>query len=272
MFDLDAYLQRIGFAGAREPTLATLREVLWSHVTAIPFENLSPYLGDPVPVTLPEIAQKIVGEGRGGYCYELNGLLAAGLEALGFAVVPMLARVRWQVPAEVVTGRSHLCLRVRAEGAEWLVDGGFGGVGPTAPLRLEAAAGVQDTPHERRRLNWRDDGTVVHQIETEPEVWQDVFHLELGRIHPVDVEAANWFTSTHPRSLFRQRLIVTRVQPGERRLLRDRDFVRRYRDGRLEQRSLGSDAELRAVLVAEFGLPTEHAILGRLTLPAMAQG
>ncbi len=269
MFDLDAYFRRIGYAGERAPTLATLRGILWAHVTAIPFENLSPYLGQPVPVTLPELEQKIVREGRGGYCYELNTLLGAALEALGFNLVRMLARVRWQVPAEVVTGRSHLCLRVAIDGEEWLVDGGFGGVGPTAPLRLAETA-VQDTPHERRRLTRREDGTVRHEVELAPGEWQDVFHLELTPIHPVDVMGANWFTSTHPDSLFRRSLIVTLVQPDHRRVLRDREYLRRYTDGRVERRMVGDLAELKAVLRNEFGLPGEHPVMATLSLPPAA--
>ncbi len=269
MIDLDAYLHRIGYSGDRAATLSTLRDVLWSHATAIPFENLSSYLGEPVAVSLPEVARKIVGEGRGGYCYELNTLLGAALEALGFVVVPMLARVRWQVPAEVVTGRSHLCLRVEIDGEEWLVDGGFGGVGPSSPLRL-AETTVQETPHERRRLTPRSDGTIRHEVETAPGEWRDVFHLELTRIHPVDVEVANWFTSTHPDSFFRHSLIVTLVQADHRRVLWDRELSRRFTDGRVERRTIGDLAELKAVLVEEFGLPADHSVMGRLRLPAAA--
>ncbi len=267
MIDLDAYLQRIAYRGDREPTFATLRGVLWAHVCSIPFENLSPYTGRPVSLGLDDLQRKLVGERRGGYCYEHNTLLAAVLEALGFTVVPMLARVRWQVPEEVATGRSHLCLRVPVDGAEWLVDAGFGGMGATAPLRLGTES-VQDTPHERRRLLSSPDGTVLHQMETTPGEWADVFRAELTRVYPVDVEAANWFTSTHPESWFRSALIVSLVQPDHRRVLCDREFLRRYCDGRVERRLLNSLAELREALVMEFGLPAEHPVMERLTLPS----
>ena len=43
MFDLDAYLERIGLSG--RPSIA---EVHRAHLTTIPFESLDPYRGIPV--------------------------------------------------------------------------------------------------------------------------------------------------------------------------------------------------------------------------------
>ncbi|WP_225919692.1 arylamine N-acetyltransferase family protein [Actomonas aquatica] len=271
MFDLDAYLRRIGYAGERTPSLAVLRQVLRDHAAAIPFENLATWAGEAVSVELPDIVAKLVTARRGGYCYEHNTLLGAALEALGFTVVPMLARVRWQVPAEIVTGRSHLCLRVTVDGAEWLVDAGFGGIGATAPLRLDTAE-VQATSHDRRRLSRRADGTVLQEVELAPGKWADVYIVELTPVFPVDVRVANWFTSTHPDSLFRNALIVTSVQADHRRVLRGREYHERYVDGRVEQRrEVADEAALRALLVEAFGLPAEDPGVRAVKLPPVTE-
>src|SRR5438034_6703222 len=42
---LAAYFARIGYAGPREPSLATLRGIVAAHATSIPFENLEVLLG-----------------------------------------------------------------------------------------------------------------------------------------------------------------------------------------------------------------------------------
>ena len=85
MFDLDAYVERVGLSG--RPGLTELHR---AHVTSIPFENLDPHGGLPVSLELEDLQRKLVGARRGGYCFEQNLLLMAALEALGAHVQPML--------------------------------------------------------------------------------------------------------------------------------------------------------------------------------------
>src|SRR5262249_15051302 len=84
--DLNAYFDRIGYSGARTPTLDTLRAVVLRHTEAIPFENLDPLLRRPVRLDAASLQRKLVRDGRGGYCFEHNLLLRHALEGLGFAV------------------------------------------------------------------------------------------------------------------------------------------------------------------------------------------
>ena len=56
MFDLDAYLARIGLSG--RPGIA---EVHRAHTTSIPFENLDPHGGLPVSLELEDLQRKLVG-------------------------------------------------------------------------------------------------------------------------------------------------------------------------------------------------------------------
>jgi len=268
MINLVAYLERIGFTGACEPTWETLKALHFAHVCAIPFENLDSWLGDEVKLELPHLEQKLVHERRGGYCYEHNTFFVAVLRQIGFEPHLHLARVRWQIPAEVVTARSHLCIRVETAGHEWLVDPGFGGVGLTTPIQL-GHAGEQKTSHDSRRLQPLPNGDLMHQMNLGAQNWADVYQVEQQRIYPVDVRGANWFTSTHPTSRFRRNLVITRVQNDHRRILLDREFVRRFTDGRVEREIIDSGDRLREILVDQFDLPSSHPVLARVQLPAI---
>ena len=93
--DLDAYLARIGYDGLRTATLETLTALHALHPSAIPFENLDVLLGRPINLDLPALEAKLVHGGRGGYCFEHNTLMAAALQALGFKVTGLAARVQW---------------------------------------------------------------------------------------------------------------------------------------------------------------------------------
>src|SRR5688500_1067883 len=94
--DLAAYLARVGLATAPAPTAAGLAELHLAHATHIPFENLDVLLGKPIRLDLASLQQKLVRDRRGGYCFEQNLLFAAVLEAVGFRVSRLAARVRYR--------------------------------------------------------------------------------------------------------------------------------------------------------------------------------
>jgi N-hydroxyarylamine O-acetyltransferase len=249
--DLEAYLSRIAYNGTRTPSYAALCEIQRRHVCTIPFENLDIHLGRPICIDLPAIEEKIVRHRRGGYCFEQNTLLQAALKQLGFTVRPLLARVRWQVPAEVETAKTHMLLTVACDGSRYLVDGGFGSGSLSAPLRLETEA-EQVTPHEPRRVVQRD-GYHAHQIRVADQ-WEDLYHFTFQPVLPIDYQMSNWFTSTWPQSRFRQNLIAARADEGVRYTLLNREFTIRWMDGRNAKREIASPDELIEVLAEYFAL------------------
>jgi N-hydroxyarylamine O-acetyltransferase len=250
--DLDAYFTRIGFSGPRTATEETLFAIQSRHSSSIPFENLDVLLGRGIRIDLPSIEQKLIHQRRGGYCFEQNGLLAAALRALGFEVTPLIARVRWQVPAEVATPQTHMLLRVRCGDREYLADAGFGSMSLGRPLLLEFDREQTEVSLEPRRLIRRDD-FVVQQACVE-NVWSDVYIFRLEPAADIDFEVGNWFTSTHPQSRFKQNLIVARLAGDRRFTILNREFTIRDRTGAAEKRMLRSSEELIEVLSRFFGL------------------
>ncbi len=206
MFDLDAYLERVGLSG--RPGLVELHR---AHLAAIPFENLDPHRGVPVSLDLADLQRKLVDERRGGYCFEHNLLLKAALEALGAEVDLMLARVRFGSPPGSVRPRSHLVLRVRADGATWHADVGFGNGTPREPLPFGPGEAHDISGWQFRVVT--DDNQYVLQTAAD-QGWSDVYGFIPEPVPQVDVETSNWFTSTHPRSPFVTGLIVA-LQGGD---------------------------------------------------------
>jgi N-hydroxyarylamine O-acetyltransferase len=202
VLDLDAYLERIG---ARPH--ASLAEMHRAHVLSIPFENLDPHRGIPVSLEEGALERKLIAERRGGYCFEQNLLLKAALEALGAEVELLLARVRVGVPPGVRRPRSHLVLRVRAEGADWHADVGFGIGTPLEPLPF----GSGDV-HQQAGWRYRivEEGPELVLQTANGAEWEDLYGFIPEPVPFIDVETSNWFTSTHPRSPFVTGLIVAR--------------------------------------------------------------
>jgi N-hydroxyarylamine O-acetyltransferase len=262
--DLDAYFKRIGYTGRREPTLDVLRELHLRHAQTIPFENLSVLLKWGVRLDPKSVEQKLVRDRRGGYCFEQNLLFKLALEALGFRVAGLGARVLWYAP-ESVTPRTHMILRVEADGELFLADVGFGSQTLTGPIRLLPEV-AQETPHDPFRLRPAGNDLVMEsEIRGE---WRPLYRFDLAEHHPIDYEVANWYVSTCPASHFTQGLIVARPAPGRRYVLRDNDLGMHTTDG-TERRILTSAAELRNALANVFGIalpdgPELDALLERI--------
>jgi N-hydroxyarylamine O-acetyltransferase len=239
---LEAYLARIGVARGD----ATLEAIAWGHVRSIPFENLDIVLGRPIRIDLASIVDKLVVRGRGGYCFEQNTLLAAALERLGHQVTPLAARVRWLATGP--TPRTHMLLRVDGE---VLLDCGFGGACPTAPIPLELGAEVQQHLDRYRLVD--DAGAHLLQMQVDG-AWTDLYVFTLEPQLPIDYELANHYTSTHPQSRFVLAPVAARTLDDGRVTVRGHEVTRRRRGGAVERETIRDGERLLGVLADELGL------------------
>lgn len=261
--DLDAYFARVAYSGVRAPTLEVLRALHLLHPMAIPFESLDPLLGRGVMIDAASLEAKLVRRRRGGYCFEHNGVFLRVLAALGFAVTPLAARVRWMLPDDAPpTPLSHMLIRVDLPDGPWICDVGFGGQSPTASLRLLAGL-EQTTPHGTYRF--LDAGSDRFDLQMRlPERWQTMYRFTLEPQAQRDYEVFNWSTSSHPASRFVNNLIASRVV-GERRLnLFNTEFSVYWPDGSIDRSSLADAATVHSCLEAEFGITIERSEIERV--------
>ena len=265
LIDTTLYLRRLGYDRPPPPTLDTLRTLQWRHTAAFPFETLATLLRQPVPMELHAIERKLLHEGRGGYCYELNRMFLALLSTLGYAARGITGRVVMGEAEGAVTARTHLLSLVTVDGVRYTVDVGFGGMVPTAPLRLDRED-AQSTPHEPYRIVRRGDSRLLQaQVAGE---WRALYVFDLQPQTEIDYIVGNWYVSTHPDSPFLDQLRVARTGPGWRRTLGN-GSVALHRIGHASERRALVDAEdVIAELRDGFGIRApDHPAL----VPAIAR-
>lgn len=186
-----AYLERIGISGPVAPDLPSLRRLQAAHLQAVPFENLSIHLNEPIVLDEDALFDKIVRRRRGGFCYELNGAFAALLTDIGFRVTLRSARVfgggRYGPPLD------HLALQVDLAGP-WLVDVGFGRFSEV-PLRLST-----DGPQSDAYGEFRIDDLDV-SMNGKPQYRLDPLSYKLNDFIPTC-----WWQQTSPDSHFTKSL------------------------------------------------------------------
>ncbi len=245
--NLDAYLRRINHAGSIAPTLETLQVIHRLHTNAIPFENLDPLMGRPVRLQLSDIEQKLLLEGRGGYCLEHNLLLKAALESMDYTVTAVGAGVLWgSEPGVEPKQNSHIALLVDISGVTWLADVGFGGPTLPAPIRLREDT-EQDTPLGRYRLT---GGYPKWQLDAELDgEWRPLYQFTTSAMGEDELVAMNDYAMQRHRDT----LVAARIDGTKRYALRNAR-LNTHENGETTTRMLTNLLEIRDVLTDTFGI------------------
>jgi N-hydroxyarylamine O-acetyltransferase len=245
--ELDAYLDRIGTgrpAVLDEDALAALH---LAHQTAVPFENLSIHLGEPISLDEDDLIAKIVTSRRGGFCYELNGAFAVLLESLGASVTRVAARV-YGAEGRLGLLFDHLALVVRLPDGSgpWLADVGFG-AHSSYPLRYDGRD-RQDDPGGWFTLADAPDDDVDVAKEGQPQ-----YRIERRERMLADFVPTCWWQQTSPDSHFTRSTICSRLTAEGRISLSGRTLIQTSGGTRTE-RELGRDTEVLAAYRDHFGI------------------
>jgi N-hydroxyarylamine O-acetyltransferase len=245
-----SYLQRIGYTGPVEPTAETLRRLHRAHMLSVPFENLDIALGRKITLESDGFIHKIVEQHRGGFCYEVNGAFAALLQALGFKITLLSARVPRQDGSEAPEF-DHLALRVDLE-EPWLADVGFGDF-VLEPLRLQVG------PEQKQdagvfRIMQKEQDLRVEKLQNGSIVEQYRFTLQPRRLE--EFGAMCHFHQSSADSPFTRKSLCSLATTHGRITVSDRKLIETNNGARCE-RMLGSEEEWRQVLREKLGLVLE---------------
>lgn len=254
---LDDYLDRIGHEGPLNTDLATLTAVHRAHITAIPYENLEIQLGRENSLDESAIFAKLVEQRRGGWCYEMNGLLTRALTAIGFETRRVSGAVGRDEQGSVVEG-NHLVGLVELD-RPWVVDVGLAD-GPLEPFPLEPRS-------------WKE-GALEFRLEQLDSHWWRFHNHAHGLARTFDFnttprslghfEDMCRFLQTDPSSPFVAFAIASRRRENGFDALRDTTWFH-VEDGQLHKQKLEDEAEYGKVLekIIGTGLGDEAGVLWR---------
>lgn len=215
-FSLSAYINRIGYSGKTHTDLATLTALMRAQLQSVPFENTEVQAGR-IPSLVPEeIIAKIVTQGRGGYCYEVNGLFAMALSAIGFEWYFAGARPMFYPSRRPKT---HLVVIVTIEGKKYLCDTGFGGYGLREPILVEDEETAEQNGDRFRLYVQGDEYVLSSWVNGE---WAPQYGFALTPQEWIEFSLANYFNATHPDTIFTQKkLAIMQTATGRKILVND---------------------------------------------------
>jgi N-hydroxyarylamine O-acetyltransferase len=249
---VEKYIHRIKINQIQGIDSDTLKNLQKQHLLNVPFENLDIHSGIPIKIDTDKFFKKIVDNGRGGFCYELNGLFNELLIALGFSTKLISARV---ANSEGGFGNEfdHMAIITRIDSDEWLVDVGFGEFSQW-PLKLVKDI-VQKDPRGDFVIEQYDDvyfvvKKLLDKLATEN---QYIFSLEERRL-PEFEEMCNYH-QTSPKSHFTQNRMCSIALPDGRITLTNKS-LKITKDSIVTEENIMGEVDFRDKLAAVFGIRT----------------
>ena len=247
--DTQAYLNRLNYSGPTIPNAETLRLLQVAHLQTIPFENLSIHAGEPIVLNDDALFGKIVDRRRGGFCYELNGLFAALLRDLGFAVEMISAQVA-KGDGTFGPDFDHMALVVTLA-ERWLIDVGFGD-SFLEPLRLNEAD--EQVQGQRAFRIFSEGEYLVLERRSNDNQSERQYRFTLTLYQYPDYIARCRYHETSQQSHFTQERICSRATPEGRISLSGLRFITTDVGGERQERILSNEEEYARMLRDHFGI------------------
>lgn len=263
---LQNYVADLGLNIPQALSIEFVKALQERHVARYSFNSLAVVLGEEISLDLEEISQKIVTRGLGGYCFEHNKLTFELLKALGYDVQLKLARVL-NNNFEREAGRTHRVTLLTFEGVIYLVDTGFGGNGPIAPLRLGINT-LQTAGLDRYRLLAKGEGEYDLQV-VKGDDYFTLYRFDNADYTDADCALGHFYSYKHPQAVFLKNLVVTLKKQDQTVALVNAEFTSRDRQG--ERKQLIESPELLGhILNSEFDIALEPAVVEHLFIRFVA--
>ena len=245
----DDYLAAVSLERV-DPSLEFLSALTRRHVAEFAFSSVDPRLGEPMPLDLASLFDRIVVRRRGGYCFENNGLFFEVLEELGFS--PRLQMSRVVLGRDIHPGLTHRVARVVLDGREYLVDVGFGPLGPARPVPMDSGDATAEMLPGGYRVH--PAGVGVHELQHVVDgSWFTLYRFDDMTYGQADVEVGHFYSHLHPEAVFVNNLVGSRILDEEVRSLRNHDYWVIREAGTTSERIAGAE-RLHALLTQELGV------------------
>ncbi len=251
------YLRALGLH-TREPGFGLLNDMVARHVATFAFSSVGSLLGEYLPLDFESLFQRIVVQRRGGYCFQHNGLMFGILEELGFSPTLYLARVIYNQNTH--PGLTHRISMVEHEGRNYVLDVGFGPLGPRIPVPMSETEAKDG--EKVFRISQRQPGEYHVQVFKD-DAFFSLYRFEMVRYGQSDCELGHFYSHRHPDATFVNHLVVSLLLENETRSLRNLEYSVIGQSGARTSAVINS-AQLRQILVGEFGCQVSEAESQRL--------
>ncbi|KAK1625144.1 N-acetyltransferase [Colletotrichum phormii] len=242
---IDRYLHHTNYPREKHASdrLQLLKELQAHQLARVPFESLTLHYSKHrlISIDLEDLFDKVVVQGKGGYCMELNALFGAILKGLDFSLVSVGAKIKGD---ERFGGWSHMLNIVTIEAQRYLVDIGHEFT-TIAPLRGKLVYQKLDQNTDSSQRMW-----VYSSTDTADGPFRERNCFIEQEFFPEDFEVMNYAVMMRPTSYFvktvlcMRTILNTETREAEGTIVLHKDEVKRKIGDKVEVlETLNSEAE-----------------------------
>lgn len=243
-----SYLDRIEIKKTDlKADLDSLRFLQRQHLLTVPFENLDIHWKRSIVLDGNRFYDKIIGEKRGGFCYELNGLFYELLEEIGFQCKIISAKASKE-NGDFGAEYDHLAIIAQIGNDEYLVDVGFGSF-TAEPLKF--ILGVEQQDASGLFLIRKFDDEYFEVVEKDGDVWQSEYIFSPLKRDLTEFAGMCQYHQTSSESHFTRGKICSLMTLTGRKTLTDRKFIE-TKNGQKKEISVESAQQFNQILADEF--------------------
>lgn len=249
--DTDAYLKRININHPVILDKAGLDELIFAHQCYVPFENLDVWLyKKSIPLEIEALYEKVVVRGRGGYCFELNALFTALLNALGFEAYACMCRITRNKNFVPLT--LHRGIIVTIDGQQYFCDVGYGGPMPAGAIPIRDGA-REEIHGDTFFINKTDTPWWTLSRVTSDGSTESVMQFYTMPQEAVDFITMNEYCSKSKDSVFCKKLFVNRRTENGNISITDQHFAEIVNKKAVQEREITQE-ELPELLEKYFNI------------------
>ncbi|MBQ4844815.1 arylamine N-acetyltransferase [Pseudoalteromonas sp. MMG005] len=215
---IQQYLAQLDLAGDLTG-LALVGALQARHLAEFSFSSINAMSDTLLPLDEELLFDRLISQHQGGYCFEHNKVAGVALSALGFEVRPVLARV--MLNGAKTNPRTHRLTLLTFEDNEYLVDVGFGVNTPIIPLLINRNNVIRQENNEYE-IKRTENAVTVKMLAPEP---ISLYEADLSIVYEGDCDVAHFYSHQHPNAGFVNNLVVSRIEQGERYLIRNNSYI-----------------------------------------------
>ena len=266
------YLARLKIDGVPEATVENLFRLQEAHLKNIPYENLDILADIPVtPLDFDSVYEKVIIRRRGGYCFELNGLFAGLLRALGFGVKEYFARWHFKETVDIPRRRHRVLHVTSPDGAEYICDAGIGSECPRFPLKYELMTEQFRNGRSYRLVGNSQLGIAVQVRVSADAEFVNYYSFDPVAQYPQDFEYVHYYCSKAESSMFRHKIYAHRFTDCGRCNIEGTDehtlvMHNTLPDGTVSDTVISDRKMFRTMLEKHFGIVLDAEFIDRFII------
>lgn len=249
----------------QQPSLGFLNQLIERHQTYFPFSSANVLLGRDLSLSDEPLFERVIRRQSGGYCFEHNKIFFSVLEQLGFSVRNLMARITYNGP--LTNPRTHRITLLTLDGEDYLVDVGFGPLSPFGAIKLSATVPTNLSDSSFRVVRQEDEFYL--QVLKE-EGFFTLYVFDLARYTEKDCNLGHFFSHQYSEAVFVNNLIVSKIEQGRVRHIRNTEFFTVTASG-TEVQFIEDAPQLAAVLRDHFSMIFSEEEVGLLYEKAMSK-